>query len=98
MLNRRSAICATIVTGLLMLGATGCKRAADTKSAAASASVDPLKVQVPAALLQSITIGTPKLQEITTQQKVAARVETDASRVARIGSPVDGPHHESVGV
>jgi|GEM_PF-91406 len=57
---------------------------------ASSAKPDPLKVQVPAALLQSISIGTPQLQDIVTEQKVAARVETDASRLARIGSPVDG--------
>jgi cobalt-zinc-cadmium efflux system membrane fusion protein len=47
-------------------------------------------VQVTAELAKTLTIGFPKWQEVTTEQKVAARVLTDASRVARIGSPVEG--------
>lgn len=68
----------------------GCKHEASANSAASSASVDPLEVQVTPALLQSISVGNPQWQEVTTEQKVAARVQTDASRVARIGSPVEG--------
>jgi cobalt-zinc-cadmium efflux system membrane fusion protein len=41
-------------------------------------------------LLQSLSIGKPHWQQVTTEQKVTARIQTDASRVARIGSSVDG--------
>lgn len=71
------------------LGVLGCK-GAHTEAVAESAPVDPLMVQVPSDLMQSIKVGSPQWEEVTTQQKVAARVQTDASRVARIGSPVEG--------
>jgi cobalt-zinc-cadmium efflux system membrane fusion protein len=35
-------------------------------------------------------IGKPEWQQVTTEFRAAARIQTDASRVARIGSPVDG--------
>ena len=41
-------------------------------------------------LRDQITVGKPLWEEVTMQEKVAARVETDVSRVARIGSPVEG--------
>jgi len=74
---------------LVLAMVAGCKRSAG-KGASESAATDPLKVTVTPELLQALSIGKPELQEVTTQQKVAARVQTDASRVARIGSPVEG--------
>jgi cobalt-zinc-cadmium efflux system membrane fusion protein len=74
---------------VFFLTALGCKQS-DGKAAKSSAATDPLKVQTTPELLKSITIGNPEWKEVTSQQKVAARVQTDASRVARIGSPVDG--------
>ena len=74
----------------LLLALPGCKPAAENSSAAASRTADPLQVQVTPELMKTITIGYPKWQEVTTEQKAAARVQTDASRVARIGSPVEG--------
>jgi membrane fusion protein, heavy metal efflux system len=73
-----------------LLGTLGCKHSTAKTSGEAAATADPLKVQVTPELLKTISIGTPQWQEVTTQQKASARVETDASRVARIGSPVDG--------
>ena len=74
-----------------LVGTSGCKHtAAAAENLKAEAAVDPLKVQVSSELLQSISIGKPQWQQVTTEQKVAARVQTDASRVARIGSSVDG--------
>ena len=81
-------ICAVMVTAVLALGVSGCKHAADAGQATASA--DPLKVRVTPELLQTTAVGTPQMQEVTTQETVSARVETDAAREARIGSPVDG--------
>ena len=74
---------------VFFLTALGCKQS-DGKAAKTSAGTDPLKVQTTPELLKNITIGNPDWKEVTSQQKVAARVQTDASRVARIGSPVDG--------
>lgn len=84
--------------GLVMLGAaalalgtvTGCKGSGEQAKAEAKAAINPLKVQVPTDLLSQISVGKPKVMEVTSQEKVAGRIETDAARVARIGSPVDG--------
>jgi cobalt-zinc-cadmium efflux system membrane fusion protein len=74
---------------IALVGALGCKHA-DKDTANTAANTDPLKVSVTPQLQQNITVGLPQLLEVTTQQKVSARVETDASHVARIGSPVEG--------
>ena len=89
MLNKR--LLTMVIAGACLAGATGCKSGeSGAKAAAKSASSNPLKVQVPPELRGEIKIGKPVLEDVTTQEKVAARVETDVSRVARIGSPVDG--------
>jgi membrane fusion protein, heavy metal efflux system len=78
-----------VLLSLSVPGVTGCKHA--EKAGAQSASMkDPMKVTVPPDLLQTIKVGNALWQEVTTQQKVAARVEADASRLARIGSSVEG--------
>jgi len=89
MLNRTDLLVVTLA-GVSLAGISGCKHADETAKAARSSVTNPLKVQVDAELLRQIMVGNPQVQEVTTQEKVAARVETDASRVARIGSPVDG--------
>jgi cobalt-zinc-cadmium efflux system membrane fusion protein len=89
MLNR-TYFFALAVTAVALLGAAGCKHDADVGKGTVSAAADPLRVQVTPELLQHISVGAAQWQEVTTQEKVAARVETDASRLARIGSPVDG--------
>ncbi|WP_026443358.1 efflux RND transporter periplasmic adaptor subunit [Pseudacidobacterium ailaaui] len=88
MLNR-IGIAALILTGTL-LGTSGCKHAAEASKTAGPAVKDPLKVRLTPELQKDIHTGLPAWQQVTTQEKVAARVETDASRVARIGSPVEG--------
>ncbi len=76
------------VMAVSLLGLSGCKHARSASSEASA--TDPLKVKVTPELEQYLKIGNPVWQQVTVQQKVAARVETDASRVARIGSPVEG--------
>lgn len=88
MLNR-IGISAIILTTAL-LGTWGCKHEAEASKTAGSALRDPLKVRITPELQEDLKTGVPEWQEITTQEKVMARVETDASRVARIGSPVEG--------
>lgn len=77
------------LAAISLIGLSGCKHANQASSTSAE-SIDPLKVRVSPELAQSITTGNPQFQQVTVQQKVAARVETDASRVARIGSSVEG--------
>ncbi len=89
MLNER-CLFAIALTIVLLPGAIGCKGSSEDAKAAARTAVNPLKVQVPPSLLSQIVVGKAQLQDVMTQEKVAARIETDASRVARIGSPVDG--------
>ncbi len=67
----------------------GCKKT-QGNAAGESAPADPLEVRVTPELMQTIATGKPELREVTTEQKASARVQTDASRVARIGSPVEG--------
>ncbi|HZP03476.1 MAG TPA: efflux RND transporter periplasmic adaptor subunit [Terracidiphilus sp.] len=74
----------------VLLPPIGCKSAAGSDSTRTAVAPDPLKIEITPNLKHSITEGKPQWQEVTTEQKVAARVETDASRLARIGSPVDG--------
>jgi membrane fusion protein, heavy metal efflux system len=88
MKKSRNTLTAALVT--LLLALPGCKHAAEASSAAAAGATDPMLVQVTPELMKSITVGSPQWQEVTTEQKAAARVQTDASRVARIGSPVEG--------
>src|SRR5882762_587627 len=77
-----------LIATLALVAITGCKHAPEQARAAAASN--PLQVNVPAGLLEQIRIGGPEWKEVIASDKVAARVETDASRVARIGSPVDG--------
>lgn len=86
--NFKFAFVVVVMTALFAL--PGCKRAGNTTSAASATQNDPLAIEVPPALLSTISVGHPQWQEITTEQKAAARMQTDASRVARIGSPVEG--------
>ena len=85
--NRNCGIIAAILA-IPFIGASGCKHV--TQTSISSAAVDPLKVRVTPELAQTIKTGNPQWQQVTVQQKAAARVETDASRVARIGSTVEG--------
>lgn len=80
----------SIAFAACLLGAAGCKHSADAARADKNAAADPLKVQIPPELRSSLSLGRPQWQQVTTEQKVAARIQTDASRMARIGSPVDG--------
>ncbi len=72
----------------LMSGCSKAKASAE-RSAAASPS-DPSEVTVDPALAAQLKIGAPRVRDVAHSLKVAARIETDASRIARVGSPVAG--------
>ncbi|NUQ29396.1 MAG: efflux RND transporter periplasmic adaptor subunit [Acidobacteriaceae bacterium] len=72
----------------VLLG-TGCKSKPKEEKAAAGAS-NPNIVAVTPVLAESLKFGTPQMADVTGTLQVAARVETDAQRIARVGSPVAG--------
>lgn len=69
----------------------GCsKPKASAEKAAAASSNDPLEVTVAPALAAQLKIGEPQIRDVASSLQVAARIETDASQIARVGSPVSG--------
>jgi cobalt-zinc-cadmium efflux system membrane fusion protein len=85
-LARRSALATLLL--LSMLGMDGCKK--KVAEAAAAAPSDPNEVSVTPALAGSLRLGVPEVRDVTGTLQVSARVETDGSRIARVGSPVSG--------
>jgi cobalt-zinc-cadmium efflux system membrane fusion protein len=73
---------------LFTLFATGCK--AKPKTANAAEKSDPNEVAVTPALAENLKFGTPEIADISGTLQVAAHVETDARRIAHVGSPVSG--------
>ena len=51
---------------------------------------NPDEIEVTPALASNMKRGTPETHEVTDLLQVSAHVETDASRIARVGSPVAG--------
>lgn len=66
----------------------GCKKK-EVHAAVASQS-DPMEVSVTPAIAENLQIGVPEMHEISGTLEVSARVEADARRIARVGSPVSG--------
>jgi membrane fusion protein, heavy metal efflux system len=73
---------------LPVIVAIGCK--SKIKEVAASAPADPNMVTVTPALAEGLKLGLPEMTDMTGTLQVAAHVETDARRIARVGSPVAG--------
>jgi membrane fusion protein, heavy metal efflux system len=73
---------------LLLVSAQGCK--GKQKAAAAVRAGNPEEVLITPALEQNIKFGKPEIADVDGTLRVAAHVETDARRIARVGSPVSG--------
>lgn len=82
----RGCILASAFT--VLLASAGCKKS--TPPQEDPAEQDPTTISVTPVLAQQLKIGEPKIQEVAGSLQVAARIDTDASRIARIGSPVAG--------
>jgi cobalt-zinc-cadmium efflux system membrane fusion protein len=80
----------TLAVTLVLLLIAGCKHQAEAHDVSVNGASDPLAIEVTPHLLGNLTVGEAKWQPVTSSEQVAAHVETDASRVARIGSPVEG--------
>jgi cobalt-zinc-cadmium efflux system membrane fusion protein len=70
-----------------LISVEGCK--AKPKETATATS-DSNEVSVTPALAENLKFGTPKMAEVNGTLRVAAHVETDAQRIAHVGSPVAG--------
>jgi cobalt-zinc-cadmium efflux system membrane fusion protein len=73
---------------LLLIGFSGCKNQAG--EVAAATPVNPNEVSITPVLAENLKFGTPELTEVNGTLQVAAHVETDARRIAHVGSPVSG--------
>ncbi len=84
-------VAAVISCTLLLTMAAGCKggKATPPPEKAATPS-NPSIVTVEPELAKQLVIGEAETNNLATALQVAARVEVDASRVARVGSPVAG--------
>ena len=74
--------------GFALLLTGGCK--GKPKEEAAAPPQDPNIVTVTPALASNLKSGTPEMTDVTGTLQVVAHVETDARRIARVGSPVAG--------
>jgi membrane fusion protein, heavy metal efflux system len=79
-----------LVSAALMWPAAGCKKTEPAKAPEAKAAEDPTAITVTPDLAKQLRIGEPVERDVAGSLQVAARIETDASRIARIGSPVAG--------
>jgi cobalt-zinc-cadmium efflux system membrane fusion protein len=66
----------------------GCKKRAETTPV--SEQKNPAEVTVQPALAENLRIGTPQMKDIVGALEISAHVQTDTTRVARVGSPVSG--------
>lgn len=83
--HRRTLALARAVLPLLLLA--GCSK---KQTEAVAAPTDPNEVTVTPALAANLKFGVPEERLVTGTLQVTARVETDGSRIARVGSPVAG--------
>ncbi len=95
--NRMRSICRSgwrrwhgAALGLVLLLAVGCSKKQEKPAEGTQAQTDPLAVSVSPEMAGQLRTGEPQMHDVEGTLQVAARVETDGSRVARIGSPVSG--------
>ena len=72
----------------LLFTTQGCK--GKQKADAAARQTDPNQVAITPALEENLKFGTPEMMAVDGTLQVAAHVDTDARRIARVGSPVSG--------
>lgn len=78
----------------LLVALTSCQMAGPEKTAVAAKAEDaprnPLEITAGALLLEQIKVSEPGWAEVSETFSVPARVEVDATRMARVGAPVTG--------
>src|SRR3954469_17450734 len=86
---KRSPLFALTAFALLLSSGCGSKKAEAAKSDKQTPN-DPLKIEVSPTLSSQIKLGHPQFREVAKTLDVAARIEADATRQGRVGSPVRG--------
>jgi cobalt-zinc-cadmium efflux system membrane fusion protein len=86
---KQSPVIALTACAILLASACGPKKAEAAKSEK-QAPNDPLKIEVAPTLRSQIKLGQPQMREVAKTLDVSARIEADATRQARVGSPVRG--------
>jgi cobalt-zinc-cadmium efflux system membrane fusion protein len=83
---------AAAIGGAMLLSATACNRpvSADQEKATAAPANNPMEIQAGEALMARVKLGEPSWAQVGASVTVAARIEVDQTRVARVGSPVLG--------
>jgi cobalt-zinc-cadmium efflux system membrane fusion protein len=82
----RACTCSALLA-LPIFSTEGCKKKPVEVLAQQS---NPDEIEITPALASNLKLGTPQTHEVTGLLQVSAHVETDASRIARVGSPVAG--------
>lgn len=84
---RRQIVCGLLLIPCLLF-IDGCKQKA--KEVPAAAQTDPNEVAVTPALAANLKFGTPEISDVVGTLRVAAHIDTNAQRIAHVGSPVAG--------
>jgi cobalt-zinc-cadmium efflux system membrane fusion protein len=77
-----------VVLLALILG--GCNNTPVEAGTQERTRVDPLQIAIGPTLKERIKLGTPKFRPVSASMDVAARVEADETRLARVSAPVTG--------
>ncbi|MSV34539.1 MAG: efflux RND transporter periplasmic adaptor subunit [Bryobacterales bacterium] len=89
----------SVTIAFVLLAGTGCNRGGSQQTASAAgpagavapqAKSNPMEIEVTETLMQRLKLGEPSYSQIGASISVAARLEVDETRVARVGSPVMG--------
>ena len=86
---KRSSLAGLMSCAILLASGCGPKKAEAAKSEKQTPS-DPLSIEVSPTLSSQIKLGQPQWREVAKTLDVAAHIEADATRQARVGSPVRG--------
>jgi cobalt-zinc-cadmium efflux system membrane fusion protein len=88
--GRYRTAAAILVPALALSIGAGCQKAKSSNEEKPTAEVNPAEITVTPEIASQLKVGIPKPHEVAGSLEVAARIETDASRIARVGSPVPG--------
>ena len=87
--NVRPSLIAVTTCALVLACACGSRKAEAAKSESKAPS-DPLKIEVSPTLRSQLKLGQPEWREVAKTLDIAARIDADATRQGRVGSPVRG--------
>jgi membrane fusion protein, heavy metal efflux system len=87
---RKASVLGLMTVGTILLAAGCGSKQAEAAKSEKQTPKDPLTIEVSPTLSSQIKLGQPQLREVAKTLDVAARIEADATRQARVGSQVRG--------